>query len=170
MKNTLGRAVLLFPGKSSRMPRGESNFPFSVLTNSLPKLEQFLGAMTGLSRINFEAFAAKFDFSNFKTICDIGGATGLLFIEVAKKHSYLRRTSFDLPPVEPIAQRHIAAAGLNDRIGTASGDFFKDPLPKGDIITMGMILHDWNLEKRCISFAPLTMPFRPAARSLPLKP
>src|SRR2546422_1000296 len=29
-----------------------------------------------------------------------------------------------------------------------SGDFLKDPLPKADIITMGMILHDWNLEKK----------------------
>ena len=29
-----------------------------------------------------------------------------------------------------------------------SGDFFKDPLPKADIITMGMILHDWNLENK----------------------
>jgi hypothetical protein len=34
--------------------------------------------MTGLSRLNFEAFAAKFDFSPYKTLCDVGGATGLL--------------------------------------------------------------------------------------------
>ncbi len=27
-------------------------------------------------------------------------------------------------------------------------DFFADPLPKADVITMGMILHDWNLEKK----------------------
>jgi hypothetical protein len=72
----------------------------------------------------------------------------LLSIEVAKKHPHLRCTSFDLPPVEPIARKHIAAAGLTERIATASGDFFKDPLPKADIITMGMILHDWNLEKK----------------------
>jgi O-methyltransferase domain/Dimerisation domain len=121
---------------------------FEELYQELPKLEQFMGAMTGLSRINFEAFAAKFDFSNFKTLCDVGGATGLLCIEAAKKHPHLRCTSFDLPPVEPIAQRHIAVAGLSDRIGTASGNFFEDPLPQADIITMGMILHDWNLEKK----------------------
>src|SRR5258707_10694267 len=121
---------------------------FEELYEELPKLEQFMGAMTGLSRINFEAFAAKFDFSKFKTLCDIGGATGLLCIEAAKRHAHLRCISFDLPPVEPIAQKHIAAAGLADRIATASGDFFKDPLPKADLITMGMILHDWNLEKK----------------------
>jgi hypothetical protein len=104
--------------------------------------------MTGLSRINFEALAVRFDFSRFKTLCDVGGATGLLSIEVAKQYPHLHCTSFDLPPVEPIAQKHIAAAGLSDRIRTASGDFFKDPLPKADVITMGMILHDWNLEKK----------------------
>jgi len=72
----------------------------------------------------------------------------LLCVEVARKHPNLRCTSFDLPPVEPIAKRHIAAAGLSGRVGTAAGDFFKDPLPKADVITMGMILHDWNLEKK----------------------
>src|SRR5262249_44946911 len=113
---------------------------FEELYSDLPRLEQFMGAMTGLSRINFEAFAEKFDFSKFRTLCDVGGATGLLSIEVAKRHSHLKCTSFDLPEVEPIAKKYIAAAGLNGRVGAAKGDFFKDPLPKADIITMGMIL------------------------------
>ena len=121
---------------------------FEELYADLPRLEQFMSAMTGLSRINFEAFAAKFDFSKYQTLCDIGGATGLLCMEVARKHPHLHCVSFDLPPVEPIARKHIAAAGLSNRIDTAGGDFFKDPLPKADLITMGMILHDWNLEKK----------------------
>ena len=121
---------------------------FEELYSDLPRLEQFLGAMTGLSRINFEVFADKFDFSKYRTLCDVGGATGLLSIEVAKKHSHLKCISFDLPAVEFIAKKHIAAVGLENRIGTASGDFFKDPLPMADVITMGMILHDWDLEKK----------------------
>ncbi len=121
---------------------------FEALYAEPAKLEQFLGAMTGLSRINFEALAEKFDFAKYKTLCDVGGATGLLCIEAARKHPHLRAVSFDLPEVEPIAQRHIAAAGLSDRIATAAGNFFTDPLPKADVITMGMILHDWNLEKK----------------------
>jgi hypothetical protein len=121
---------------------------FEALYAELPLLEQFLGAMTGLSRLNFEAFAEKFDFAPYTTLCDVGGATGLLSIEVAKRHPHITSTSFDLPPVEPIAQKAIAAAGLSARIKTASGDFFVDVLPKADVITMGMILHDWNLEKK----------------------
>lgn len=121
---------------------------FEELYAELPRLEQFMGAMTGLSRINFEAFAQKFDFSRYRTMCDVGGATGLLSIEVARRHPHLSCTSFDLPEVEPIAKKSIAAAGLEGRIRTAKGDFFKDPLPKADVVTMGMILHDWNLEKK----------------------
>jgi O-methyltransferase domain/Dimerisation domain len=128
--------------KHSRKPM------FEELYSDLPRLEQFMGAMTGLSRINFEAFAERFDFSPFQTLCDVGGATGLLCVEVARRHPHLRCTSFDLPPVEPVARKHIAAAGLAGRVATASGDFFTGPLPKADLITMGMILHDWNLQKK----------------------
>jgi hypothetical protein len=58
----------------------------------------------------------------------------------------MRCTSFDLPVVEPIAKRTIEAAGLSERVTAVGGDFFADPLPEADVITMGLILHDWNLE------------------------
>ncbi len=40
---------------------------FEVLYEDLPRLEQFIGAMTGLSHGNFQAFAERFDFSRYKT-------------------------------------------------------------------------------------------------------
>jgi hypothetical protein len=121
---------------------------FEELYSDPVRLEQFLNAMTGLSRINFEAFAERFDFKPFKSLCDVGGATGLLCCEVASRHPHLQCTSFDLPVVEPVASKAIAARGLAGRVRTAAGDFFEDPLPRADLITMGMILHDWNLEKK----------------------
>jgi len=138
----------LHTGKPQNEVKHSGKTIFEELYKDPAKLEQFMGAMTGLSRFNFEAFAEKFDFKPFKTICDIGGATGLLCIEVAKRQPHLKCTSFDLPAVEPIAKRSIRAAGLESRVATASGDFFKEPLPKADLITMGMILHDWNLENK----------------------
>ncbi len=135
-------------GKAQNETKHGQKGVFEELYADLPKLEQFMGAMTGISRLNFEVFAEQFDFSKYRTLCDVGGATGLLSIEAAKRHGHLQCTSFDLPPVEPIARKHIAHAGLEGRVRTASGDFFKDTLPKADVITMGMILHDWNLEKK----------------------
>ena len=37
---------------------------------------------------------------------------------------------------------------MADRVSVESGDFFDDPIPEADIITMGMILHDWNLDRK----------------------
>ena len=135
-------------GQPQNETKGGGKSIFEELYADPAGLEQFLDAMAGLSRINFEALADKFDFSRYRTLCDVGGATGLLCMEVAKKHPHIECISFDLSPVESVARKHIAAAGLSDRVRIASGDFFQDPLPKADVITMGMILHDWNLEKK----------------------
>ena len=45
--------------------------------------------------------------------------------------------------------------GLASRVKIKSGDFFTDPFPKADVITMGNILHDWGTrdKKRLISKA-----------------
>jgi hypothetical protein len=119
---------------------------FEELYSDPARLEQFLAAMKGISLGNFRALAQKFDFSKYETVCDIGGATGQLCTILAEHHPQLRCVSYDLPVVAPIAEKHIAAAGLTDRVATASGDFFADPLPRADVMTMGLILHDWNLD------------------------
>lgn len=119
---------------------------FEELYSDPARLEQFMNAMAGISLGNFQALAEKFDFSRYETVCDVGGATGQLCRILAARHPHLRCLSYDLPVVVPIAERAIAAAGLTDRVTAASGDFFADPLPSADVITMGLILHDWNLE------------------------
>jgi hypothetical protein len=119
---------------------------FEELYADPARLEQFMRAMAGISAGNFHALAEKFDFSGYKTVCDVGGATGQLSLILAEHHAHLNCVSFDLPVVEPIAQRTIEGTGLGDRVTTAAGDFFAAPLPSADVITMGMILHDWNLD------------------------
>ena len=39
----------------------------------------------------------------------------------------------------------MAAHGVADRVRFQAGDFFKDDLPRVDVILMGHILHDWDL-------------------------
>lgn len=119
---------------------------FEELYSDPARLEQFMDAMAGISLGNFQALADKFDFSRYESVCDVGGATGQLCTILARRHPHLRCTSYDLPVVVPIAEKAIAGAGLGDRVTAASGDFFADPLPSADVITMGLILHDWNLE------------------------
>jgi hypothetical protein len=121
---------------------------FEELYREPERLEQFMDAMAGISAGNFQAFAEKFDFSNYKTLTDVGGATGLLSMLVAKQNPHMTCTTTDLPAATEIAHRKIADAGLSDRVKAEPIDFFADVIPPADVVTMGMILHDWNLEKK----------------------
>src|SRR5262249_20952791 len=121
---------------------------FAELYSRPERLEQFMTAMSGISAGNFRALAEKFDFSRYRTLCDVGGATGQLSVFVAERHPHMRCVSADLSEVTRVAARRIAAAGVADRLSALPLDFFAEPLPKADVVTMGMILHDWNLEKK----------------------
>lgn len=140
-------------GKPQNETKHSGEPMFAKLYEVPERLEQFMSAMSGISAGNFRVFAEKFDFSKYRTLCDVGGATGQLSCMVAAAQPHMRCTSFDLPNVVPIATRKIAEAGLSERVKAVGGDFFADPLPQADVITMGMILHDWNLEKKKILIA-----------------
>lgn len=123
---------------------------FEELYANEEKLREFLRAMGGIQMGNFMAFANKFDFSSYKTFCDIGGAGGYLSAQVAMNNHHMYCISFDLPPVSPIAIENIGNMELADKVSIQSGDFFKDEFPKSDVIAMGNILHDWGIEKKKI--------------------
>jgi hypothetical protein len=131
----------------NELKRGGASM-FDELYRDPARLEQFMAAMSGISRMNFMALAERFDFAPYRTLCDVGGAAAELSLAVAARHPGLRCLSFDLPVVEPIARAAIARRGLAERVTAVGGDFFRDPLPRADVVTMGMILHDWNLEKK----------------------
>jgi len=121
---------------------------FAELYNSPELLKEFVHAMSGVQMGNFTAFAQKFDFSQKKTLVDIGGSGAMLSIMVAKHHPHMLCRSFDLPPVEPIAKENIQKSGQTESVKTMAGDFFNDKLPEADILVMGNILHDWDETKK----------------------
>lgn len=142
----------LTPALKTGKPQNEVKISGRSMFDSLyadpARLEQFMDAMSGVSMANFEAFARSFDFSRYRTLVDIGGATGQLSCFVAGHQPHMRCASYDLPVVQPIAERRIREAGLRGRVTAGSIDFFEDDFPRADVITMGMILHDWNLDAK----------------------
>ena len=121
---------------------------FEVLYSDANRLKEFVYAMSGIQMGNFMAFAQTFDFSNYKTLVDVGGSAALLSLMVAKHQPHMTCVSWDLPVVAPIANETINKFQLQDRVTTANGDFFKDQFPKADIVVMGNILHDWDEETK----------------------
>jgi len=121
---------------------------FETIYGDPARLRLFLGAMTGLSMGASKAIAEKFPWKDYKTVVDVGGAQGGLLVQVCLAHPHLSCINFDLPAVGPIFEEYASANGLSDRLKFQAGDFFNEVLPSADVITMGHILHDWNLDEK----------------------
>jgi SAM-dependent methyltransferase len=134
-------------GQPQNEARSGGDF-FAALYADPDRLAQFLHAMTGISAGASIAIANTFPFARYRSVLDLGCAEGGLLVTLAHTHQHLIGTGFDLPAAQPAFQRYVATAGLQDRVTFAGGDFFSDPLPSADVITLGHILHDWGLTEK----------------------
>lgn len=108
---------------------------------------EFLMGMHGFGVISSPKVARAFDLSRFRTIVDLGGATGHLAIAACEANPGMKGVVFDLPEAVPLAREVVGASSVADRVEVRDGDFFADPLPAGDLYAVGRILHDWTVEK-----------------------
>jgi hypothetical protein len=136
-------------GKPQNEAKSGGNI-FATLYADPEKLKGFLSAMSGISMGPALAIAKAFPWKKYKTFIDVGGAQGCLPVQVALAHKHLTGGEFDLAPVGPIFQDYVKRFGLEGRLKFTPGDFFKDPMPTADVLVMGHILHDWNLEEKLV--------------------
>jgi O-methyltransferase domain/Dimerisation domain len=133
------------------MPQSEAKTGgdfFQVLYSDPERLRGFAKAMSGISAGSAQALAATFPWDRYQTVIDIGCAEGCVPVQLAREHEHLRGGGFDLPPMAPLFEEYVAAADLADRLRFYPGDFFADELPSADVLLMGHILHDWNLDEK----------------------
>jgi hypothetical protein len=122
--------------------------PFATLYADPARLKEFLRAMTGVSRGANLAIAAQFPWADYRTAADIGTAQGDLITQVALANPHISGIGFDLPEVAPVFEEYVELNGVSPRVRFQPGSFFTDPLPAADVIMMGHILHDWNLDEK----------------------
>ncbi len=122
--------------------------PFAALYADPARLKSFLAAMTGISHGSNTAIAQKISWKQYRTFADIGAAQGDLAVQIALANPHLSGIGFDLAEVGPIFEEYVEQHGLSQHLRFQNGNFFEDPLPKADVITLGHILHDWNLEEK----------------------
>lgn len=121
---------------------------FETLYADPARLREFLRAMTGISRGANMTIARQFPWANYKTVVDAGTAQGDLVTQIALANPHIQGIGFDLAEVAPIFEDYIEENGLSNRVRFEAGSFFDDPLPKADVVTMGHILHDWDLDQK----------------------
>ncbi|WP_329081885.1 MULTISPECIES: methyltransferase [unclassified Streptosporangium] len=121
---------------------------FREMLEDPARLSSYLGMMDALSTMLAPLIANSFDWKSVKTYADIGGARGNLVSRVAREHEHLDVHVFDLPPMEKAFHAHTELLGVADRATFHPGDFFADPLPEADVLTIGHVLHNWSPAER----------------------
>jgi O-methyltransferase domain/Dimerisation domain len=121
---------------------------FEALYADPGRLREFLAAMTGLSHPANVMIAQRFPWDGYASFVDVGTAQGDLAVQIALANPHLAGQGFDLPEVAPIFEDYVDRNGLGGRLSFAAGDFLAGPLPAADVITMGHILHDWDLDQK----------------------
>jgi hypothetical protein len=121
---------------------------FEALYADPARLKEFLAAMTGISHAANERIAELFPWREHASFADVGTAQGDLAVQIALAHPHLVGQGFDLAEVGPVFEEYVERNGLSGRLRFTSGDFFRDSLPAADVITMGHILHDWDIDQK----------------------
>jgi O-methyltransferase domain/Dimerisation domain len=123
---------------------------FDWLANHPAEASMFSETMVGLHGAEPPAVAAAYDFSEFATVIDVGGATGNLLTTILGRYPMPRGILFDLPHVVADAPELISERGLVNRIKIESGSFFENVPSGGDVYLLSHIIHDWS-EAQCLA-------------------
>jgi hypothetical protein len=122
---------------------------FAAIYSDPERTRQFTEAMSSVQLGAFVAFAERFDFSQHHLMLDVGGSGATLSSMVVMHNPRMRCISYDMPVLEPLATEAVTKLGVEDRVEIRSGDFFDaDALPTADLVTMGNILHSFDLPKK----------------------
>lgn len=105
---------------------------------------EFTRMMHSHSRAPALAWPEALDLSAHRTMLDIGGGSGVHAISAARRWPALRVEILDLPAVCAVAQEYIAAAELDERIGTRAFDIWSDAFPVADLHFYSDIFHDFT--------------------------
>jgi 2,7-dihydroxy-5-methyl-1-naphthoate 7-O-methyltransferase len=83
------------------------------------------------------------DWSEVRSVVDVGGGTGSLLAAVLQAHPGVRGVLVDLPGTVARSGELFKSAGVEDRVTTVAQSFF-DPLPQGgDLYLLKSVLADW---------------------------
>lgn len=123
---------------------------FEWLASHPAEASMFSETMVSLHGEEPAAVAAAYDFSEFETIIDVGGATGHLLATILGSHLKPHGILFDRPHVVGDAPALIRTRGLADRIRIEAGNFFENVPTGGSAYLLSHIIHDWS-EAQCLT-------------------
>lgn len=106
---------------------------------------QFTAAMDCRGMYLGPAVARSIDGRGYSHLLDVAGGSGIYACAIAARHTHLRATVLEKPPVDQVARRAIRKRGFEDRVSVLASDMFGEEFPGGcDIHLLSNVLHDWD--------------------------
>jgi SAM-dependent methyltransferase len=121
---------------------------FERMLNRPGQRAQYLRMMDSVSSQLAPVLADAVDWAEFRSFVDVGGARGNLAAHLVRAHPHLTATVFDLPVMAESFDEHMATLQPPSPVRFVGGNFFVDPLPAGDLLVIGHVLHNWSPEER----------------------
>lgn len=107
------------------------------------------------------AITEAYDFSDFNTVCDIGGGQGVLLQSILTANPHLTGILFDQKNV----LKNNVLADMSDRVQILDGNFFES-VPMADVLMLKNVVHGWNDEKCQPILAQCKKVMKPSSRLL----
>jgi O-methyltransferase/methyltransferase family protein len=145
----LDLAATLRNGRPSGSPASGREF-YERLYATQDGVSSVLRGMSLVSTAPADVLAGKFPWQRYHCLVDVGCAEGAAVARILRQQPHLRAVGFDLPVTAQAFADYVAAAGVADRARFQAGDFFHDPLPPGDVLLFGQILHNWDLDRKLV--------------------
>jgi hypothetical protein len=143
-------------GLSHTVRTGEPGFDYTFGKPSFEWMEEnpeeraILDQGQGSKAIGFAKVINEiYDFSDFSSICDVGGGEGAFLIQLLANYPHIKGFVADLPGAVTSAEKTIAKANLNDRCKAIPYDFLMEAPPVCDAYFLVNVLHDWEDEICC---------------------
>jgi hypothetical protein len=122
---------------------------FGYLAANPAANNSFNEGMTARAESIVDGIVTAYDFSPISVIVDVGGGAGVLLSRVLELHPASTGILYDTAAVTQEASAYLARRGLSGRAEVIAGDFFAT-VPRGDLLVLQNILHDWNNERAAL--------------------
>jgi SAM-dependent methyltransferase len=119
-------SVTLKTAESIRTGIPQERYDFSVMSEE--ESEKEIRTWRPIAVRAGRELVAKYDFSPYRTLLDVGGGSGGLATVIIEVCPHIRATVVDLPKVIPITQRLLKEAGAADRVQVMTGDVVRGSL------------------------------------------
>ena len=106
----------------------QDKFDYSAVSEE--QLEAIFLSLRPIAYKAGEELAKKYDFSQYRSFVDVGGASGGLALAVSDRYPHLEITVVDLPSVSPVARHLIEIEGATDKIHVMTVNNVKNSLPE----------------------------------------